>query len=179
MTEDRRCDDVHATAISRLLDGLDVPHRLVEHRPIFTLEEGLDSGVAARLGLEPGNLVKCLLLHDAHDAMAFVVAAGEARIDLRAVARGLGTARLSFVPPDRMRDVLGSEPGSASLFDLMDNPQAGEISVAVDDRIPSLPSDIGFHAGGNTRTVLFPAAALPQVVSAVAPTATLMPVQRR
>ena len=108
-----------------------------------------------------------------------VVAAGESRVDLKAVARGLGTTRLSFAAPDRMRDILGSGPGSASLFDLLDNPRAGGIRVAVDERIPALPGDIGFHAGGNMSTVLFPAESLPRVVAAIAPAAVFMPVRRQ
>lgn len=155
--------------VSQLLDELGVPHQLVEHRPIFTLEEGLDSGVVAQLGLEPANLVKCLLLQDTHAVMVLVVAAGTSHVNLKAVTRELGTTRLSFASPDRMQKILGSKPGSASLFDLVDNPHAGQIRVAVDERIPSLPGNIGFHVSSNTRTMLIPAAALPHIVDAIAP----------
>ena len=62
MAEEIQRDAAYAAAIGRLLDELGVPHRVVAHRPILTVEEGLDSGVASQLGLGPGNLVKCLRL---------------------------------------------------------------------------------------------------------------------
>lgn len=156
-------------AAVRLLDGLGIACRLAGHKPIFTLEEGMDADVIEQLGVPMDNLVKCLLLRDTHDRLFLVVASGEARVDLKAVTRRLGTTRLSFASADLMRDTLGSEPGATSLFDLTDNPHAKAVRVVLDEHIATLEGDIGFHVGTNTVTLLFTASALPQVAASLDP----------
>lgn len=170
----RICD---AAAIEALLAALHVPYRIVEHDPILTIEEGFRLGVVDRIGVPAGNVVKNLLLADAHGGLLLVAAAGAARLDLKAIARTMGTTRLSFARPDVVTARLGVEPGGVSLFSLLDAAADG-IRLVVDDTLPGLPGDIGFPAGGNTRTVVFAAAALPRVAAALRPDAVVMPVAR-
>lgn len=154
-------------AVKRMMDDLEVPHRVVEHEAIHTLQEGIEEGVAQRLGVPVNHLVKCLLLRDTHGRLFLVVAAGRARIDLKAVAQGVGSSRLSFASPEMMQDTLNAEPGTVSIFSLLDNPRARDVRLVVDATVPALDGDIGFHIGDNTRTMLFVASALPRVARAL------------
>lgn len=163
------------SAAEHLLDGLGIKHVVVEHPPIFTIAEGIDAGVVAQLGVPVEHLVKCLLLRNTHDDLFLAVAAGEGRVDLKAVARCVGSTRLSFANAETMHTTLGSEPGSASLFDLYDNDHASDVRVIIDERIPGFEGDIGFHDGGNTRTLLFEAVSLPRVAKAIDPLCRFLP----
>ncbi len=144
------------------LDGLGVPHRSVSHPPIYSVQDGIDLGLPELMGVPMEHLVKNLLLQDTHGRLVLIVALGDARLDLKGIAHKLGCSRLSFASPQTMTEVLGSEPGSASLFDLLNNPHAQEVTVFLD--CGEVDGDIGFPEDGNTRTILFPAKFLPKVV---------------
>lgn len=155
--------------IARLLDRLGVPHRLVEHEPIHTVDEGFRFGVVTLLGVPAGNIVKNLLITDTHGNLFLVCATADARLDLKAMARTLDTTRMSFAKRQVVIDRLGIQPGGVSLFSLL-NPTAHGIQLVVDAGLPTLAGDIGFPAGDNRHTVLFPARDLECVAAEISPT---------
>lgn len=162
-------NDHSHTDYAAFVEGLDVPCRTVEHAPLFTVQDGIDRGVAELMGVPPEHLVKNLLLRDTHGDLYLVVALGDTRLDLKGLARALGSTRLSFAPAETMRETLGAAPGCASMLGLLHNPHAQSIHLVIDEAVAGVQGDIGFAAGGNTRTVLFPAAALPTVAKALCP----------
>lgn len=166
-----------AASVEALLDGLRVPHRVVEHEAILTVEEGFRLGVVERIGVPADNIVKNLLLSDTHGGLLLVAAAGATRLDLKAIARGLGTTRLSFAKPEVVAARLGVEPGGVSLFSLLAGSADG-VRLVIDDALPALSGEIGFPAGDNTHTVVFAASALPRVAAALRPDAVTMTVGR-
>ena len=93
------------------LDQLGIAHRTVEHPPVFTVEEA-----KALRGNLPGHHIKNLFLRNKKEEMWLVVALEDRAIDLKRLGEVLDAGRLSFGSPDRLRRVLGVEPGSVTPF---------------------------------------------------------------
>ena len=97
-------------------DAHRIAHTTREHPPIFTVAEG--HAIKAAM---PGGHTKNLFLKDAKDQLWLVSALGETAIDLKALPRAIGAARLSFGSAELMQAVLGVTPGSVTAFALMND----------------------------------------------------------
>jgi len=100
------------------LDALGVGHTTMQHRPVFTVEEGLD--LKAQM---PGGHSKNLFLKDKKGALFLLCAVSDTVIDLNAVSKLLGAGRFSFGSAERLMQHLGVGPGSVTLFALMADPE--------------------------------------------------------
>lgn len=98
------------------LAALGISERTVEHPPVFTVEEA-----KALRGNLPGHHIKNLFLRNKKEEMWLVVALEDRAIDLKRLGEALGAGRLSFGSPDRLRRVLGVEPGSVTPFALVND----------------------------------------------------------
>lgn len=127
------------------LDQLGIVTRTVEHAAVFTVEE------SDRLHREIGGAhTKNLFLKDAKDRLFLVVAEAHARIDMKALHKVLGCARLSFGKAELLLEVLGVTPGSVTAFSAL-NDRAGRVTVVVDATF--MASDIiNCHPLVNTAT---------------------------
>jgi len=101
------------------LDALGIAHRTVEHRPVFTVEDGADLKAA-----QPGAHSKNLFVKDKKGALFLVCAAADTKVDLNALSRALGLGRFSFGKPALLMEALGVTPGSVTLFALINDPDA-------------------------------------------------------
>ena len=138
--------DRHAreAALYAELDRLGVSHRTVEHEAVFTVAES--APVKARLA---GGHAKTLLLRDRRD-LFLLVALGAVRVDLKGVARALGTdGRLSFADADTLMATLGLTPGSVTPFALM-HEGAGAVRTVVLDTGLLAHDPVWFHPLRNT-----------------------------
>jgi Ala-tRNA(Pro) deacylase len=128
------------------LDRLGIPHRTVEHPPLFTVEES--QGLRGQI---PGGHTKNLFLKDKKDALFLVVASEDARIALGGLHRLLGASgRLSFGSPDLLREVLGVEPGSVTPFAAL-NDTAHRVRVVLDAAMME-NTVLNYHPLANTMT---------------------------
>lgn len=91
------------------LDQLGIGHRTVTHPPLFTVEEA-----KTLRGDLPGHHIKNLFLRNRKEEMWLVVALEDRAIDLKRLGEVLGAGRLSFGSADRLKRVLGVEPGSVT-----------------------------------------------------------------
>jgi Ala-tRNA(Pro) deacylase len=98
------------------LDAHGIAHRTVDHPPVFTVAEGHDIKAAM-----PGGHTKNLFLKDAKDQLLLVSALAETAIDLKALPKAIGSARLSFASAALMEEVLGVTPGSVTAFALIND----------------------------------------------------------
>lgn len=117
----------------------------VDHEPVFTVAESEHLHRAI-----PGGHTKNLFLKDAKDKLWLVVAECHTPIDLKALPKAIGSARLSFGKPDLLMDVLGVTPGSVTAFALV-NAAVGRVSVVVDRRLMEYEI-INCHPLENTAT---------------------------
>lgn len=115
------------------LDALGIAQRTVEHPPVFTVEEA-----KALRGNLPGHHIKNLFLRNKKEEMWLVVALEDRAIDLKRLGEAMGAGRLSFGSPDRLRRVLGVEPGSVTPFALVND----------ETRVVRLALDRGLTEGG-------------------------------
>jgi Ala-tRNA(Pro) deacylase len=115
------------------------------HRPVFTVAESRDLR-----GALPGIHCKTLFLKDKKSALWLCVVEESRRMDIRALSDLLGSARLSFARPERVKQYLGVEPGAVTPFSLINDTEAA-IHVAIDADI--MAAEIAnFHPLVNDRT---------------------------
>jgi len=108
------------------LDQLGIAHRTVEHPPVFTVEEA-----KALRGNLPGHHIKNLFLRNKKEEMWLVVALEDRAIDLKRLGEALGAGRLSFGSADRLKRILGVEPGSVTPLSLV-NDEARAVQLVLD-----------------------------------------------
>jgi len=141
------------------LAALGIAVTTVEHEPVFTVEQS--AGLRARL---PGAHSKSLFLTDTDGRMVLVVAKDDTRVDLKALAKRLGTGRFSFGRPARLEAVLGVTPGSVTPFALI-NASSAEVAVVVDQAILDF-AEVNCHPLENTATTRLSTADLLRFIKA-------------
>ena len=127
------------------LDRLAIPHPTVSHAPLFTVEDSL-----ALHGRVPGGHSKNLFLKDTRGTLYLIVLLEDARVDLKALPRLIGSGRLSFGPADLLRETLGVEPGSVTPFALI-NDRTHRVTPVFDAAMLDRPL-LNFHPLVNTMT---------------------------
>ena len=128
-----------------LLARLGIATETARHPPVFTVEEA-----RAHRGTLPGIHTKNLFLKDKKGILWLIVAGEDRAIDLKALRPRIGSAPLSFASPDRLREVLGVEPGSVTPFALINDREA-RVRVVLDAELLAL-SPLNFHPLVNTAT---------------------------
>lgn len=127
------------------LDQLGFTVTTVEHEAVFTVAE------SDRLHREiAGGHTKNLFLKDAKDRLYLIVAESRTPIDLKALPKTIGSARLSFGKAELLMEVLGVTPGSVTAFALINDIQK-RVSVVVDQRLMEYDR-INCHPLVNTAT---------------------------
>jgi len=125
------------------LDALNIAHSTVEHRAVFTVEEGKDLR-----GIVPEMHCKNLFLKDKKDHLWLVVMPSDKRANLNRLEKTIGAARLSFGNPELLLDVLGITPGSVSPFALL-NDHSRRVAVVLDKDMMQAPL-VTYHPLRNT-----------------------------
>ena len=132
-------------ALFARLDALGIRHTTHRHPPVRTVAES-----AALRGTLPGGHCKSLFLEDRKGGLWLVVVLEDRRLDLGGLARRLGAPRFSFGSAERMRSVLGVEPGSVTPFAVL-NPSAATVELVLDEAM--LRADpLNYHPLVNTAT---------------------------
>jgi Ala-tRNA(Pro) deacylase len=126
-------------------DAHGIAHRTLEHPAVFRVGEGDE--VKARL---PGGHTKNLFLKDAKGQLWLVSALQDARIDLKALPKAIGSARLSFGSAELMAETLGVTPGSVTAFALI-NDRARRVRFVLDAGLAAA-DPVNFHPLENTAT---------------------------
>lgn len=136
-----------------LLDKLGVVHSTIEHRPLFTVEDGRDLHHKI-----PGMHCKNLFLKDKKDKLWLVVMPGDKRAHLTRLEKVIGAARLSFGKPELLKEIMGIEPGSVTPFALI-NDHSRRVTVVLDKDMMAAPL-VNFHPLRNTASTTLSAADL-------------------
>lgn len=135
------------------LEALGIAQHTVEHPPVFTVEEA-----KALRGNLPGHHIKNLFLRNKKEEMWLVVALEDRAVDLKRLGEALGAGRLSFGSPERLRRVLGVEPGSVTPFALV-NDETQVVRLALDRGLTE-GGPINAHPLVNTMTTAIASADL-------------------
>ena len=108
------------------LDELGIDTTTHEHPPVFTVEEA-----KRHCGHLPGGHCKSLFLKDKKGRLWLVVTFDHRRVDLKALAKAVGAARLSFGRAELLHALLGVTPGSVTPFALI-NDRDRRVKVVLD-----------------------------------------------
>ena len=116
-----------------------------EHPPLLTVEE------SKRLrGDLPGGHCKNLFFKDRKDQYWLVVTLEDRKVDIKALEKTIGSARLTFASPERLWQVLGVKPGSVTPFGLI-NDREVKVRVVLDQAMMRM-DPLNYHPLVNTRT---------------------------
>jgi Ala-tRNA(Pro) deacylase len=104
------------TDLFTYLDQLGIKTQTLDHPAVFTVAESHEIEAAL-----PGGHTKNLFLKDAKDRLFLVVAQGSTQVDLKKLPQVIGSGRLSFGKAELLLEVLGVEPGSVTVFSLIND----------------------------------------------------------
>lgn len=127
------------------LDALAIKTTTIEHPATFTVEES----AAVDLAL-PGASTKNLFLKDDDGSLVLVIAKNSTKVDLKVLARKLGTGRFSFGKPELLKAALGVAPGSVTAFAVI-NDEKCQVQVIMDSALMTFES-LNCHPLENTAT---------------------------
>ena len=116
-----------AMASYALLDSLHIPYQRIEHEKAETME--VCAAVSDALGV---RFCKNLFLCNRHQ---------------------IGSSRLSFAPPEKMEELLGCSPGSASVLGLH-NDSGNAVRLVMDRDVYTAPY-FACHPCDNTQSLKF------------------------
>lgn len=122
------------TDLLRVLDDLGISYVAYEHEPVFTCEQAL-----AAVPEEPGVQTKNLFLRDKRGRRhLLLVTSCEKAVDVKAFADQVDADHLSFASSERLAKCLGVEPGSVTVFGLV-NDAATAVELYVDEDVWNSP----------------------------------------
>jgi Ala-tRNA(Pro) deacylase len=136
------------TDIYKFLDDHQIKYERHDHPPVYTVEDVI------RLvpPLEAAK-TKSLFLRDAKGSRHFlIIVKGEKRVDLKALPDLLNSSRLRFGSPDRLKKHLGVDPGSVSLFAVVND--IGKAVELIIDTALWKSDAFQFHPLVNTSTLV-------------------------
>lgn len=136
---------VSRATLFEALKALGIETKTIDHPATFTVEES--STVPIDL---PGARTKNLFLKDEEDTLVLVIAKSSTKVDLKVLAKRLGTARFSFGKPDLLMQALGVTPGSVTAFAVI-NDQKRRVRVVIDSELGAHDS-VNCHPLENTAT---------------------------
>ncbi len=128
-----------------VLESLGIASTTHHHAPMRTVEDS-----RALRGELPGGHCKTLFCKDKKGVLWLIVTLEDRRLDLKALARTAGAARLSLARPEVLWRVLGVRPGAVTPFALM-NQSAGQVRVVLDQAMLER-TPVNYHPLDNTMT---------------------------
>lgn len=135
-------------AVYDLLDRLEIPYQRVDHDAAFTMEACIEVDKL----LAPAVMCKNLLLCNTQKTSFYLLMLGcDKKFRTGEISRQIGSARLSFAPPEPMAEFLNITPGSLSVMGLM-NDRENRVRLLIDEDI--LASElVGCHPCVNTASL--------------------------
>lgn len=121
---------MHATPddLFAFLDELGIEHATVSHPPLHTVEES-----KALRGDLPGAHIKNLFLKDKKGRLFLLTCLENREVEMKAMHKVLGSARLSFGKPELLWETLGVRRGAVTPFALInDRDDEKKVTFALD-----------------------------------------------
>ena len=143
--QDERCTVEQQTYA--LLDALHIPYTRVDHDEAATMDDCV--AIGAVLGVD---ICKNLVLTPRNRSAFYLLCMpGDKPFLTRDFSKQIGSSRLSFATAEDMTELLGVQPGSASILSLMNDP-AHRVTLAI-DRQAMEAEYFGCHPCRNTSSV--------------------------
>ena len=120
-----------AEGVLALLDEADIDFDLMHHKPLMTVEDA--RSIRSEFEGDEGQ-IKNLFLKNKQGDMWLLTCHESRELDLKQVARALGTRRFSFGSPERLMQYLGVRPGAVSPLGLVNDSRA-EVRFYLDETL--------------------------------------------
>lgn len=133
--------------IYKILEELGIRYDKIEHEPVYTVEEA-DKVSEQIKGAQCKNL---FLRNQKGKKHYLVIAEAHESVRMAELGKKIGE-RLSFASPDRLIKYLGLEPGSVSVFGLINDKEV-EVDVFVSNTLLNY-KNVSFHPNVNTATLV-------------------------
>jgi Ala-tRNA(Pro) deacylase len=127
------------------------------HPPVFTVEEA-----QRHCGHLPGGHCKNLFFKDKKRRLWLVITLGDRPVNIKAIEKAIGSARLSFARPDLLMEALGVTPGSVTPFGLINDVEQ-RITVVLDRGMMALDL-LNYHPLENDATTAISPAGLARFI---------------
>ena len=130
------------------LDGLGIRYSVIEHPPVYTIEE-MDS-----LGIFDGvNICKNLFVRNDKGNKHYLIVIGKSKqANLKNISSQIGASRLSFASEERLSKYLGLKKGEVTPLGIINDPEHSVIIILDKDLDDGKP--LGVHPNDNTATVI-------------------------
>ena len=146
MPVDKFDETISPERFLEILERMGLTYTLHHHRAVFSVSESSD--IDAEI---PGAHTRNLFLRDKKENMFLLTLMAHTKIDLNLLPSLLGSGRLSFGSPDRLKKYLGITPGSVTPFAVVNN-EKHAVKLILDKEM--MEKDIvNFHPLINTMTV--------------------------
>lgn len=135
--------------VLKKLQELNINYKLIEHPPVFTIEE------MNKLGdiFEGAKICKNLFVRDQKGKRHFlIVMPEEKRAPLSEIALKIESTKLSFASEERLMKYLKLTPGSVTPLAVI-NDENAEVEVILDEELKN-EKMLGVHPCINTATIL-------------------------
>ena len=97
--------------IQKVLDDNSIHYEVFHHEPVYT-----NPAMAEALGVTEAETVKSLVVKTKEGSLAVVVLPGDAKLEWKRTAAGLGTKKVSFAKPELVAEQVGCEVGCVPPF---------------------------------------------------------------
>ncbi len=129
------------------LESFGIPYSVYKHQPVFTVEEA--KVIEADI---PGQHCKNLFLRNRKGNVYYlVILPQDEPFEIKELKDRVIENRLSFASPRRLKEVLGVEPGSVSVFGLV-NDRCNKVHVVLSRKFDK-EDHITFHPNENDETL--------------------------
>ena len=125
----------------------------IEHAPVMTVDQMHELNLPVKAG-------KNLFLKDRKKRLWLVCAMPDTKINLKQLGHTLKALDLRFAKPEALREYLGVEPGSVTLFSLINDPDH-QVNVVIDKALYT-QDRIGFHPLRNDATTIIATKDIPR-----------------
>ncbi len=134
--------------IYKFLNEHQIKYERHDHPPVYTVED-----VNRLVPTLPAAKTKNLFFRDNKGQRHFIVVVrGEKRVNMKALPKLIGSSRLRFGSPDRLKKYLGVDPGSVSLLAVI-NDLDKSVEVIIDSALWKSEA-FQFHPLINTSTLV-------------------------
>ena len=141
--------DERVGAVFAALDSLGIPYIRFEHDATATMEDCAAVGKALH-----GTICKNLFLCNRQQTSFYLLTMPEDKpFHTKDLSHQIGSSRLSFAPPEKMEELLGCSPGSASVLGLH-NDSGNAVRLVMDRDVYTAPY-FACHPCDNTQSLKF------------------------
>ena len=132
--------------ILELLDNKRIEYKIIKHKRVYTIKEIKDINLE-KIGLIPKNI----FLRNANGKVLYLVTCHhDKKVDIKKLAKDLGSTRLSFGSPERLKKYLNVEKGSVSPLGFIYDKNS-EVIFVFDKEL--INKTIGVHPNRNDYTI--------------------------